>query len=229
MSLWRFAEPFDHRFARASRVGGTWQGDEYKSRTRNILIEWEPDSDVVGDFTWPGLDTDLIVTDRVGKALCEAGVEGFDLRPVEMQENCERAKRCSNKPSVKLPYKGPTLRDFWITAWTTMDRERSTVREVVRDDESRYFELIGAQQRKQSWDQQRNELVSGLIPRTDGQGLFVREMRGVFRVEEFPAWIFCTDDVKALVEESGFTNVTFLEMGDVRPRPSLKSMVIRCK
>lgn len=215
MKLWRFTDPCDYRFARASRVGGTWQDGEYRFRSRNILIEWEPDSDVVGDFTWPGLDTDLVVTDRVGKALHDAGISGFELRSVEMQENSEPAKRRSKKPRVRLPYKGPPLWDFWVTAWTAMDREHSTVDEVVRDDGSRHFELVGAQRREKSWDQQRMELVSVLHPRVAGQGLFVPRTQGVFRVDEFPAWMFCTDDVRALIEKHNFTNVSFLEMGEV--------------
>lgn len=215
MKLWRFTDPGDHRFARASRVGGTWQDGEYKRRGRDIIIEWEPDSDVVGDFTWPGLDTDLIVTDRVGAALRNAGVPGFELRPVEMQENTEAAKRRSKRPRVTLPYQGPILRDFWVTAWTGLNLERSTVNEVVRDDGSRHFEIIGAQRREKVWDQKRMELVSVMHPRVAGQGVFVPRTPGVFRVEEFPAWIFCTDDVKMLVEECDFTNVSFLEMGEV--------------
>lgn len=215
MKLWRFTDPGDHRFARASRVGGTWQDGEYKRRGRAIIIEWEPDSDVVGDFTWPGLDTDLIVTDRVGVALSAAGVPGFELRPVEMQETTEAAKRRSKKPRVRLPYRGLSLRDFWVTVWTGMNRERSTVSEVVRDDGSRYFVINGAQREEKVWDQKRMELVSVLHPRVAGTGLFVPKARGVFRVEEFPAWIFCTDDVKILVERCNFTNVSFLEMGEV--------------
>ena len=65
MKLWRFADPFDYHFARAGRVGGTWQEGEYRFRRKAIVIEWEPDSDVVGDFTWPGLDTDVVVTAQV--------------------------------------------------------------------------------------------------------------------------------------------------------------------
>lgn len=212
MKLWRFTDPCDYRFARAGRVGGTWQDGEYKIRGRNILINWEPDSDIVGDFTWPGLDTDLVVTDRVGKVLQESGVEGFELRPVEMQET---AKRRSKKLRVRLPFEGPPLWDLWVTAWTVADRELSTIHEVVRDDGSRQFELVGAQRREKIWNQQRMELVSVLHPRVEGQGLFVREMRGVFRVEEFPTWVFCTDDVKVLIENHDFTNVSFLEVGEV--------------
>jgi hypothetical protein len=48
-------------------------------------------------------------------------------------------------------------------------------------------------------------------------GLYVseRSLAGadIFRVEEFPGWILCTDDVKRFVESNEYTNVSFLEIG----------------
>ena len=98
-----------------------------------------------------------------------------------------------------------------------MDHARSTTVDFVRRDGSRDFELVGVQRRELDWDPRRNELVKIVHPRVEGQGLFVPPIRGIFRVRECPAWIFCTDDVKRLIEEHGFTHVSFLEMGDVLP------------
>lgn len=215
MKLWRFTEPIDHRFARAVRAGGTWQPGEYELRNRNLRIEWLSGSDVVGDFTWPGLDTDLVVTDRVRDFLRVAGVPGVELRAVEVQESSKRGSRRSTNPKGRWPYYGQALHDFWITAWIAMDRERSTFTEVVRDSGARHLELIGAETREDTWDPQQGMLVPFVQPRVEGRGLFVPHLSGVFRVKEFPAWMFCTDDVKAQIEQYGFTNVSFLEMGDV--------------
>ena len=215
MKLWRFSDPCDYTYARAGRVGGTWQDGEYDERRRPITVEWESGSDVVGDFTWPGLDTDVLTTDRPGGALTAAQVPGVVLRSVEMVENSEPAERRSKKPRVKLPYSGRQLWDPWVTAWTRVGRDRSTVREVEREDGTEHLEAVGVERREMTWDQQRMELVTVLQPRLEGQGLVVPATQGIFRVKEFPAWIFCTDDVKRLVEERGFTNVSFLEMGDV--------------
>lgn len=214
MKIWKLSEPFDYRFARAGRTGGTWQDGEYRERRRPLTIEWEPDSDVVGDFTWPGLNTDIVVADSVGKALSNANVPGFELRQLNMQENSERSKRRSKKPMVKLPYHGPQLWDFWVTAWTRLDRERSTVTEERRPDGSSTYTVSGVQHEEIAWDEQRMELVKRMLPRVEGDGIFVPPIRGLFRVEEVPAWVFCTDDVKRLIEEHGFTNVCFIEMGD---------------
>lgn len=214
MKVWRFSDPSDFRYARASRRG-TWEGAPAR-RVRPLVIEWEPDSDLVGDFAWPGFDTDIVVVDRVGRALEEAGVTGFELGPVEMVENSEAAKRASKKPRVKLPYVGPQVRDLWVTAWAELDRERSTVKLVGRQpDGSDQYEVSGVERREAIWDQQRTELVKQRHPRISGQGLLVRADTAIFRLAEFPGWIFCTDDVKRLVESHNFTNVSFLEMGDV--------------
>ena len=213
MKLWRFSDPGGSRFARASRRG-SWEGSPAR-RVRPLVIEWEPDSKIIGDFTWPGFDSDIIVTGTVATKAQQAGISGFELGPIEMVENSEPAKRRSKKPTVKLPYSGPQLWDLWVTAWTRVDRDRSTVREVEREDGTEHLEAVGVERREMTWDQQRMELVTVLQPRLEGQGLVVPAIQGIFRVKEFPAWIFCTDDVKRLVEERGFTNVSFLEMGDV--------------
>ena len=218
MKLWRFSDPSDFRYARASRRG-TWEGSPSR-RVRPLVIEWEPDSDIVGDFTWPGFDTDVIVTDRVGRALKEAGTTGFEMAPVEMVENSEASKRRSKKPRVKLPYTGPQLWDLWVTDWAKLDHERSTVTLVEKQpDGTEQYEVSGVERREANWDQERMELVREKYPRTEGQGLFVRTDTAIFRLAEFPGWIFCTDEVKQLIESNDFTNVSFLEMGEVLRGP----------
>jgi hypothetical protein len=212
MKLWRFSDPGDYQYARASRRG-TWEGQPPR-RVKPLVIEWEPDSNVIGDFTWPGFDSDIVITDRVGTAMKEAGVTGLELAPVEMVENSRKSKRTSRMKQVKLPYTGPPLWDLWVTGRARVDRERSTITTNHVGTDERY-EVSGIERWEVVWDQQRMELMKKRYPRVGGQGLFVRTRTGIFRVPEFPAWVFCTDDVKELIEEHRFTNVSFLEMGDV--------------
>jgi hypothetical protein len=184
------------------------------------VIEWEPDSDLVGDFAWPAFDTDIVITDRVGNALQEAGVAGFQLAPVEMVENSEKSKRASRKPRVKLPYTGPQLWDLWVTTWAELDRDRSTVKLIGKQpDGTEQYEVCGVERREATWDQERMALVKRKHPRVEGQGLFVRTNTGIFRLAEFPGWILCTDDVKQLIESRDFTNVSFLQMGEADASP----------
>jgi hypothetical protein len=215
MKVWRFSDPSDYGYARAGRHGGTWQEGEPWRRAKPLAIEWLPDSNVVGDFTWPGLDTDIVITDRVGQALKEAGVTGFELGLVEMVSNPKGSKRASTRPRVNLPYVGPQLWDLWVTAWAELDRERSTVKLVrTQPDGPERYEVCGVERREVIWDQGRLELVKKWQPRIEGQGVFARTGTGIFRIAEFPAWIFCTDEVKQIIESREFTNVSFLQMGD---------------
>jgi hypothetical protein len=216
MKLWRFSDPSDQQYARAGRNGGTFQEGEPWRRAKPLAIEWLPGSDVVGDFSWPGLDTDVVITARVGKALEAAGITGFELGPLEMVDTSAASKGASRKPRVQLPYVGPHLSDLWVTAWAQLDRPRSTVRLVGQQpDGSELYDVSGIERREAMWDGQRMELIKKRHPRIDGEGLFVRADAGIFRIAEFRGWIFCSDEVKQLIEKHAFTNVSFLEMGDL--------------
>ncbi|MBK9259924.1 MAG: hypothetical protein IPM54_08830 [Polyangiaceae bacterium] len=218
MKIWQLMNPHDYAYADAIRVGGTWQPGEYQERRRPIVIEWQPDSDVVGDFTWPGFAADLVITDQVARALTDRGIQGFELRAVEMFESAKVAKmsrRRSKRPRVRLPYTGPKLWDLWVTAWRHADMERSTITIHQRADGSTDYDLSGVQHEETiCWDPEKG-VIREMRPRIEGQGLFVPLIDGFFRVFEFDACIFCTDNVKCLIEEHRFTNVSFLEMGDV--------------
>jgi hypothetical protein len=213
MKLWSFSHPHEYDYARAVRVGGTWQAGEYKERRQCLVIEWLPGSDALGDFIWPGFHSDIVITDRVGAALRAAGIPGFELRPVTIRRN-----RWSDRVDEALGAKSgsgvPALWDFWITQWVHLDTSLSTISRCEMDGTS-IVEILGAE----DW-----EAGSGIAatsakiakrPRVEGCGAFVRNVQGVFRIEELPALIFCADDVKCFLESHGFTNVDFLEVGDI--------------
>lgn len=217
MKLWSFCDPGNYKYARASRRG-SWEGSPSR-RVKPLIIEWEPGSDLVGDFTWPGVNSEVIVKESVANVLHAADVPGFELGPVHMQENSEPAKRRSKKPQITLPYSGPQLWELWVPVRVNIDRERTTIEEIKRKDGTVDHKLIGYQHEETSWDQLRMELIKQMHQRVEGQGLFVPTTTGIFRVEEYPGFILCTDAVKRLIEEHDFTNVSFLEMGDVIDKP----------
>ena len=218
MRLWRFTDPHMHEYARASRRG-TWAGQPQR-RVRPLVIEWEPDSDNIADFTWVGFDSDIVVTDRVGQALQSAAVSGFELSEVQMVANSEAAKRRTRKPVVSLPYVGPKLWDLWVTGAGELDRGRSTVQSTKKSENGEeHLEPLGVERRKSVWDKDKRNLVTTHQTRMPGKGLFATTAAGIFHIPEFPAWIFCTDATKAFIESQKFTNVGFLEMGDVALLP----------
>lgn len=61
--------------------------------------------------------------------------------------------------------------------------------------------------------------VPAHVPRLPGKGVFVHEaeLKGanIFRLEEARGRILCTERLKELIEQNGFTNVEFVEVGDV--------------
>lgn len=211
MKLWRFADPNDYRYARAG-LRGTWKGSP-QTRGRPLVIEWEAGSDVVGDFVWPGFDSDIAVSERAGNALVEAGVSGFQLGEVVMTGAGTRRWRDKR---VLLPYEGPRLFDLWVTASVIADAERSSFR-AARQAGSPGIE--GIERIDSRWSREKAVLVKEHHPRSPGCGIFVRgdAVAGadIFRVTQCSNWIFCTDAVRTLIVRMQFTNVSFLEMGDV--------------
>jgi hypothetical protein len=176
-----------------------------------------PGSDIVGDFTRVGL-SDLVVTGRVIDAFSRNEVQGFSPQPVEMVEE-DRWDELSG-PRVQLPYQGPALVDVGVTAWPPLDRGRSSVTLVSRCDfcGSERWHADGVEDWSSRWDNESARLVRRHTPRTPGMGIFVDESSladaSIFRVHEFPSWIFVTDWLKNLVESEEFTNISFDEIGE---------------
>lgn len=235
MRIWQFSDPYDYSYAIATRLG-TWHpeksggvcpvcGATRQRRVRPLVIEWEPGSDVVGDFSWPGLGGDIIVTDRVARSMVRR-VCGFEFRPVRMvgpelgagegEQSHQRAR-----PRVHLPYEGPKLYDLWVTCWAHVDMDRSSVALQSSCDACgwRSFEVEGIEKELAEWDDRSGELARVRTPRVPGKGLYVSEGQlancDVFRIHEFPECVLCTDRVRDLVQRERFTNVDFMEMGDV--------------
>jgi hypothetical protein len=228
MKIWRLAGSGDHRFARASRRG-SWSpssgvcpecGASSQERIRPLVLEWEPGSDTIGDFTWPGFGSDIAITERVAKAL--ENVVGFKLGPVEMvqEPNLKLPPSSRRGDRVWLPYQGPQLWELWVTQQVHLDVERSSVWMVkeCRSCGRQQHAVDGIERWETGWDNERREPVTTHFPRSRGLGLcFVDDAiapTAVFRSHEFPSWVLCTDRLKELVEKEGFTNVRFLEVGE---------------
>ncbi len=84
--------------------------------------------------------------------------------------------------------------------------------------------MEGVEEHALVWDSSVSKSRTIVTPRVRGKGLFVSKSDlvnvGIFRIHEFPGWIFCTDDVKNRVQQLSYTNVGFLEMGDSVSSPS---------
>ena len=73
--------------------------------------------------------------------------------------------------------------------------------------------------KKHVWNKRLGGLEELHFPRTPGKGLYIADSdvdgSDIFRVDEFPAWIFCKDTTKDFIIAQGFTNINFLEYGEL--------------
>lgn len=208
--IYHFHDPNDSRFARAGRRG-TWEPDPGpgvcpecgRSRQRRVpplIMEWLPDSDIIGDFTWPGLDDEVVVTDAVRRFLGDHIKTAVDFLPPEMWQSPRLAKpqrvTTRTKPRVWLPYEGPQLWSMEPTAYARLDLKAS------------------------GWQVEGTCSICGRVlyssPPFEERRYAVDPCTwygaDIFRIHD-SRWLFCTERAKRLIEARGFTNVSFLEDG----------------
>lgn len=176
---------------------------------------WEPGSDEVGDFTWPGFGSEVVVSEHVLGSL--RGFSGFEAGPVEFIDEPDASKKGRR---VALPYSGPPLFELWVTATVGMDQGRSSaeLEDVCVECGAQRWQLYGVERWDSHFDQELKQLVRFKSDRLPNAGVYVEEAglggANIFRVKEFPGWIFCTDRVREVIENEGFSNVSFLGMGE---------------
>jgi len=231
MKIFEILDPFDYTFAQAG-LRGTWEEGsglcpECKSspstkRTQPLVIYWKPGSDILGDFTWIG--TYMVMTEAVMNALLSR-FSGFEAGPVEMIQDpkLRPPKRITKrtKPRIWLPYAGPTLYEVWKTSWVSADLARSTI-DLVNDCTTcgtKDYRVEGLEKYVPARDLRTGELSPRRIPRVPGAGIFLRSRdlggASIFGVSQLRGPTLCTEQVKAFIEEQQYTNVTFVEVGDV--------------
>lgn len=219
MKLWRFKIPRDDQFARASRVG-TWeqQGDPPRSvRVPPMVIEWEPSSTAVGDFTWAG-PGEYLVKKSVAEEIRDAGFGGFEMGVVEMRPNRDHKRPKRNM--ISLPYDGPEVVELMVTKWVPLDMEHSTVKVARYEDGKPVYALEGMETTKTvDWNRETGELEKIHIPRTPGMGAYVRKSElndcSFFKMIELPVGFLCTDRARDFILDKCYTNIGFSEAGEV--------------
>lgn len=156
-----------------------------------LLVQWEPSSERIGDFSWDGpFGFTFVVRKNVADAFVSLGLE-CRFAPVVVV----RPERKRN--TVRFPYNGPEL--FWgqCSATVDLDMEASG---VFRESscpacgDTRYtFRNSGIVIRRKDWDQQHMFQIS-----TNG-----------------PACVFVTAVGRRKIEEAGFLNIAFTEAGQI--------------
>ena len=173
------------------------------------IVEWEPGSDLIGDFV--KCLGPLVTRASVARELA-ATFTGIEIGPIELHDHpaLYRPKKRTRRRQVWLPYEGPDLAvirpgvevGLHPTSTVTVESACATCASVT------YSAFLGI------------ERVRGdrRIPREPEQGLFFAPdaLAGhdFFRVEH-TGLDLCTDRFKEHVEARGYTNVEFLEVGNV--------------
>jgi len=208
--IYQLRHEHDETYARAGRRG-TWFPDDAElcqecgasncSRVRPLIIEWEPGSDVIGDFTWPGLLDDIIVSQRVRESF-EGRFSGFEFGPVIMNQDPKSEKsstaRRREKPRVRLPYQGPPLWDLWVTSWCDVDVSASgiTLEKECQTCHRKFFKPV------------KDEQMLIIDPPTWNGA-------HIFKTYQYPAWVFCLEEVRGEIQRNRFSNIIFSRRGRI--------------
>lgn len=189
-------------FAHFSALG-TWVGsdglcDHCQNHSKNyaepLLVQWEPSTDVIGDFSWDGpWGYVFVATQPVVEFFQQHGFE-CNFLGVEYVEP-EVSKRYKGVP---YPYAGPRL--FWGRCETFVDLDLAAsgveVTEAcplcgVRDYTFKYEGIV--------------------IPRSNWQGEKMFRITSNSKSEA----TFVTEEGRRLIEGAGFTNVAFRPAGKI--------------
>ena len=176
-----------------------------------LELEWDIGSDLIGDFVFAVAP--IIAKQTVAKELAQH-FKGFTTRAVNFPEHPNLMRptppKQTRKKRVWLPYEGPPLCEMVVTHEVNLLPQSTVEYESVCKECGRpvYKSFNGVETR-------RGELIT---PRTPGQGLFVtkKSLAGCdFFKPRNSGLTLCTDRVKEFIEQRGYTNITFWEMGEV--------------
>lgn len=159
-----------------------------------LLVQWEPSTDVIGDFSWDGpFGYTFVVKESVAESLRAMHFE-CDFLPVSfMSPERKRNARC-----VPYPYTGPKLLWGECGTFVDLDQEASHV-ELTSScpacGDVRYtFRNSGIVIRREKWGGQRMFRIT-----TNGRS----------------AATFVSEEGLQLILDAGFSNVAFSEAGEI--------------
>lgn len=201
MKIYLLDDPRDYQFARFSHVG-TWTkgeicrtcGQGTSRLIEPLLIEWEPDSDVIGDFSWCGYT--MVISQKVKKYMTTKAWE-CDFGAVEVVSTGNKIPK--NKKKVPFPYTGDELSWVMPKEYIRLNEENSSVKleiDCPACKQKKYtFRRAGIQIDKENWD---------------GSNMF--------RIEQYgkSSATFLTEKALEECRSAGFTNLRYIEAGIIK-------------
>lgn len=218
-TIWKFQVPVGSGFAELNRHYKEPRGKKclecgafVETEHDPLIVEWEDGSDRIGDFVHAG--GDIVVQDRVAVQLRRIAT-GFTTAPIEFYDHPNLRKPATIPDDgldtrVWLPYKGPPLSQLIATRKVPL-ADGSTVEVASRCEVCgtiRYKRILGVEKKTHAISKARQP----------GQGLFVNadDLNGdsIF-CPIGTSLILATNLVKEFVEKERFSNVEFLEYGNL--------------
>jgi hypothetical protein len=178
---------------------GTWSegnlcekcGSSQSELIEPLLFEWNIGSDEIGDFMWSGLF--FVVLDRVAAFM---STHGYDIHAGQVEVIGSERKR--GYRNVPFPYTGPHLNWILANARVPLNELKSGV--TIKYD----CDLCG--RRRYTFK------TEGIV--IDQADWHEKKM---FRITQFgkSEATLVTDEARSEILEQGFTNVTFIEAGEI--------------
>jgi hypothetical protein len=187
-----------------------------------LVLEWEAGSDKIGDFVWPGGGR-VALTKTAFDQLAASSL-AVQAGPIEMIQDPKLRKptrKGKGKPRVWLPYGGPPLVELVVQESVSfLPKTTTKIRNRCKVCGAEALDLDGVEEKGTRWDPKRQDLVRYRKPRVAGKGIFISAAalgeRSIFRIAEpFSSGIYCTDNVREFITTRQFSNVDFLDFGDI--------------
>lgn len=218
-TIWKIQIPVCSGFAEVSRhykePSGTrcpTCGSIIDPIHEQLTVEWDDGSDQIGDFVHAGAD--IILQTRVAEQLRQIS-SGFSYSDVTFYDHPNlrapsTALTNDRNRRVWLPYNGPSLSQLLVERKVRL-AEQSTA-EIDHVCETctriRYKRIFGVERKSHRISQ----------PRVEGQGLFIvaEDLKGDEVFSPIGTSLtLCTSRVKEFIESRNFTNIEFLNYGDL--------------
>ena len=218
MKIWSLDDPENHYYAGAETLGAFQQPQPKYGRgvrVSPLIIRWDGHAKVAGDFTFPTMN-DVMTKRTVGEELLQAKLKGFELGPVEVRN------RDGKTPRRVLPTGlAHEFAEIVIKKIVPLEKTQSKYTTELNRGKI-YYKMPGlAHTKLETWNPETGRMDEIYVPREKGKGFFVPEdiLDGcdLFRVSEFEGRSLCTDRFRDYVLKRGYTNVSFLEVGDIIP------------
>lgn len=215
MKLWRLVQPIDSQCALVIRRG-TWQyppgiqglcpmcNGSRQRRVPPLIAEWKY-GPKTGDFSWSAAG-EIVITETVRKFLLSR-YKRLSAEPV----NFLNTRKSMRSELMELGLPGPV----------TINTDRSSVKKVFACNECgrERYEINDVENVSTRWDKKSQSGLTIRTARVPESGIYITsaELNGyeIFRIKEMPSWAFCTDTARSDIEKAGFTNIGFLEAGDI--------------